>query len=80
YVIVTTGLEPAQETLCHAAKLAETFGLQVVKRGDLSLGELRKRQNDQEVLVVSAQGARLEVPGKKPFFFHPNTSAFRIKR
>ena len=79
-MIVTTGLEPAQETLRHAAKLAETFGLQVVKRGDLSLGELRKRQNDQEVLVVSAQGARLEVPGKKPFFFHPNTSAFRIKR
>ncbi|MGG1661311.1 class I SAM-dependent methyltransferase [Brevibacillus sp. NRS-1366] len=79
-MIVTTGLEPALTTLRHATELAKQFGLQVVQRKDLSLSEIRKRQNDQEVLVVSAQGARLEVPGKKPFFFHPNTSAFRIKR
>ncbi|MFD2371400.1 class I SAM-dependent methyltransferase [Brevibacillus sp. GCM10020057] len=79
-MIITTGLEPCTETLCHAAELAKRFGLAVVPRGDLSLMELRRRHGDEEVLVVSARGARLEVPGKKPFFFHPNTSAFRIKR
>ncbi|MDF2683367.1 MAG: hypothetical protein K0R47_4557 [Brevibacillus sp.] len=79
-MIITTGLEPCLETLYHATELAKRFGLDVVKRGDLSLKEIRRRHGDEEVLVVSALGARLEVPGKKPFFFHPNTSAFRIKR
>lgn len=79
-MIVTTGLEPGRETLRHASELAERFGLPLTKRGDLSLQEMRRRHGDEEILVVSAQGARLEVPGKTPFFFHPNTSAFRIKR
>lgn len=79
-MIITTGLEPGRETLEHASALAERFGLRVVERGDLSLQELRSRHQEEEVLVVSALGARMEVPGKKPFFFHPNTAAFRIKR
>lgn len=79
-MIITTGLEPDQNTLNHADQLAERFGLRVQKRGDLSLQELRRRHGEDEILVVSARGARLEVPDKKPFFFHPNTAAFRIKR
>jgi len=79
-MIMTTGLEPCEETLCRARELAKRFGLAVVPRKDLSLKELRRRHGDEEVLVVSALGARLEAPGKKPFFFHPNTSTFRIKR
>lgn len=79
-MIVTTGLEPGWETRQHAVELAARFGLQVTERRDLSLNELRRRHGDDEVLIVSALGARLEKPGKKPFFFHPNTSAFRIKR
>ncbi|QRG65398.1 class I SAM-dependent methyltransferase [Brevibacillus choshinensis] len=79
-MLITTGLDPCMETLDHATNLAKRFGLKVTLRGDLSLNELRRRHGEEEVLVVSALGARLEVPGKKPFFFHPNTSAFRIKR
>lgn len=79
-MIITTGLEPDQNTLNHADQLAERFGLRVQKRGDLSLQGLRRRHGEDEILVVSARGARLEIPGKKPFFFHPNTAAFRIKR
>jgi len=79
-MMITTGLEPDPGTLEHAAQLAERFGLTVQKRGDLSLHELRRRHGEVEILVVSALGARLEMPGKKPFFFHPNTAAFRIKR
>ncbi|MED4750226.1 class I SAM-dependent methyltransferase [Brevibacillus choshinensis] len=79
-MIITTGLEPCMDTLYHATELAKRFGLDIVKRGDLSLKEMRSRHGDEEVLVVSALGARLDVPGKKPFFFHPNTAAFRIKR
>lgn len=79
-MIVTTGLEPSMETLQHARELADRFHVPLLGRGDVSLQAMRNRHGSDEIVVVSAQGARLEVPGKKPFFFHPNTSAFRIKR
>lgn len=79
-MIITTGLNPGRKTLEHALELAERFGIRVAERGDLSLEQLRRKHQEDDVLVVSALGARLEVPGKKPFFFHPNTAAFRIKR
>lgn len=79
-MIVTTGLEPTAETLRHAEELAQRFGLPVRRRGDASLQQMRRRYGVEEILVVSARGARVEAPGKKPFFFHPNTAAFRIKR
>jgi 16S rRNA (guanine1516-N2)-methyltransferase len=79
-VIVTTGIDPSEETRRHAKELAEQFSLPLVERREDSLNELRRRYGTSSVLVVTAKGARLETPDKKPFFFHPNTAAFRIKR
>ncbi|MGE5704125.1 MAG: class I SAM-dependent methyltransferase [Clostridia bacterium] len=79
-MIITTGLSPTEATLAHAVKLADTFALPLVNRGEKSLNQLRKYYDDDKILVVSAKGARLEIPGQSPFFFHPNTAAFRIKR
>ncbi|MDA5107274.1 class I SAM-dependent methyltransferase [Brevibacillus thermoruber] len=79
-MLITTGLEPSEETRRHAAELAAQFGLPVVERGGSSIEELRRRYGEAEVLIVTAKGARLEAEGKRPFFFHPNTAAFRIKR
>ena len=77
---VTTGYEPSAETLRHAEELARRLGLPVRQRGTSTLNQLRRRYGDEPILVVSSRGARLEAPGKKPLFFHPNTAAFRIKR
>lgn len=79
-MIVTTSLEPTPETLRHAEELARRFDLPLVARKDDSLAALRKRYEETEILIVSSNGARLEAVGKQPFFFHPNTAAFRIKR
>lgn len=79
-MIITTGLEPNKATQAHANELAKTFELPLVPRRDDSLEQLRKRYGDEAVLVVSAKGARLEIPGQPAFFFHPNNAAFRIKR
>jgi len=79
-VIVTTGLEPNQETLRHARQLAERFGLPLVERGDASLVSLRQRHGCEHLLVVTAKGASIQSAQEKPLFFHPNTAALRIKR
>ncbi|USG68038.1 class I SAM-dependent methyltransferase [Brevibacillus ruminantium] len=79
-MIVTTSLEPSAETVQHAEELSESFRLPLIERRDYSLHELRKKYAQNEILIVSSAGARLEAEGKKPFFFHPNTAAFRIKR
>jgi 16S rRNA (guanine1516-N2)-methyltransferase len=79
-VIVTTGFHPSEQTRRHAEELAAQLSLPVVERREDSLNELRNKYGDEAVLVVSAKGARLEMPGRQPFFFHPNTAAFRIKR
>jgi 16S rRNA (guanine1516-N2)-methyltransferase len=79
-VIVTTGFDPSEETRRHAQELAAQFSLPLVERREDSLNDLRRRYGTSSVLVVTARGARLETPDKEPFFFHPNTAAFRIKR
>lgn len=79
-MIITTGLEPNQLTCEHAEQLAKQFGLPLIKRRDESLANLRHKYQVDAILVVSAKGARMEQEGKPPFFFHPNTAAFRIKR
>ncbi len=79
-MIVTTGIEPSEETRRHAEELAAQCSLTVVERREYSLNQLRRRYKSDAVLVVTAKGARLEIPGRQPFFFHPNTAAFRIKR
>ncbi|UFJ42234.1 class I SAM-dependent methyltransferase [Brevibacillus humidisoli] len=79
-MIVTTGLGPSSSTRIHAEQLAASFGLPLVERGERSLDELRSLHQTDRILVVTAKGARIESAGEKPFFFHPNTASFRIKR
>jgi 16S rRNA (guanine1516-N2)-methyltransferase len=79
-VIVTTGAEPSRETWAHAQRLAEQFALPLVERGTDSLAALRVKYGTDQLLVVTAKGARLETAQGKTFFFHPNTATFRIKR
>ncbi|WP_139488871.1 class I SAM-dependent methyltransferase [Brevibacillus dissolubilis] len=79
-MIVTTGYEPSSATQAHAEELARTLGLPLVPRKEENLTTLRQRHQTDGIIVVSAKGARLETTGAPPFFFHPNTAAFRIKR
>jgi len=79
-MIATTGLEPTKQTLEHAKHLACRLNIPLVQRRDLSLEKIRECYQADEILVVSAKGARVEARGRQPFFFHPNTAAFRIKR
>lgn len=79
-MIITTGIEPSEETRQHAVELAAQFTLPLVERREYSLAQMRRSYGEARILVVTAKGARLETPAEKPFFFHPNTATFRIKR
>jgi 16S rRNA (guanine1516-N2)-methyltransferase len=79
-VIATTGTDPSPHTREHAKALAARFSLPFVERRDASLAELRRQYGTDEILVVTAKGARLVTSTGQPFFFHPNNAAFRIKR
>jgi hypothetical protein len=56
------------------------LSLPLVERGGDSLAALRRKYGTDEILVVTAKGARIESSQGNPFFFHPNAAAFRIKR
>lgn len=79
-MIVTTGFHPSEQTRRHAEELAAQLSAPLVERRQDSLHKLRQKHREEAVLVVTAEGAKLEIPGRQPFFFHPNTAAFRIKR
>ncbi|GIO00606.1 hypothetical protein J5TS2_12740 [Brevibacillus halotolerans] len=79
-MIVTTGNEPKASVWAHAQELAAIFSAPLVSRGELSVEKLRDKYQTNDILIVTAKGARLERRGQQAFFFHPNTASFRIKR
>ncbi|WP_126426588.1 class I SAM-dependent methyltransferase [Brevibacillus marinus] len=79
-MIVTTSLRAGPSTRLHAVRLAERYSLRLVEREERSLAELLRLYRTDQILVVADNGARIEGKTGKPFFFHPNAAAFRIKR
>lgn len=79
-MIVTTSRRASPSTRMHAKRLAARHSLPLVERGERSLAQLRQACQTDPILVVTDQGARIETETGEPFFFHPNTAAFRIKR
>lgn len=78
--IVTTAYRPNQKTDELAARVAEDLHIPFVLRQKRSI---EKIQSDEQADVLVAAKERLEFYplGKtEPFFFHPNSAAFRTKR
>lgn len=78
--IVTTAYRPNQKTDELAAQVASDLGIHFVLRRKRSIERI---QSDEQADVLVAAKERLEFYplGKaEPFFFHPNSAAFRTKR
>ena len=78
--IVTTAGRPDEESLQLAKKASDTLQVEIIPRKKRSV---RKMSEQYESNVVVAGKNRYEYyayGAESPFFFHPNSAAFRLKR
>lgn len=78
--VITTAGRPDAVTLKLAAKAAGFLGYDIVERNKMSVARIQKEHNSA-VLVAGVNRYELfRIGMEKPFFFHPNSAAFRLKR
>lgn len=78
--IVTTAYRPTAATIAEAEKIAGQLGIIFIVRNKRSIDELHGTEQS-DLLVVSKERFEFYPVGKaEPFFFHPNSAAFRTKR
>lgn len=78
--VITTAGRPDAASLKLAAKAAGVLGYEIIERNKKSIARIQKEQNSA-VLVSGANRYELfRIGMEKPFFFHPNSAAFRLKR
>jgi len=79
-MIVTTCLRPNEEITKKAKQIASDLASMVIKRNEYSLDELYNMWKEP-ILVVGKQRIEWYEHGHSlPYFFHPNSSVFRIRR
>ncbi len=79
-MIITTAGRTSGEMVRYAKEISKEVQGRFVIRGDNSIKEIQRKEQ-QHVLVVGKKRMELyPVEGDHPFFFHPNSSMFRMKR
>ena len=78
--VITTNGRPNEQSFMNASLAVDALGYEFVARAKRSITRMQEEYNSA-VLVASANRFELYRIGMdKPFFFHPNTAAFRLKR
>jgi len=78
--IVTTAYRPTVAIIAEAGRIADELDIQLIVRNKRSI---EKMHADEQLDILVASKERLEfypVGKAEPFFFHPNSAAFRTKR
>ena len=79
-VIITTGGRPDGRSNQLAMEVAEVLGYPIVERKKRSVARLQQ-EYDADVIIAGKDRFDLYRWGMaEPFFFHPNSAAFRLKR
>lgn len=87
-MLITTSYEPLSWQLELASTLMEQVQsleemetpARIVRRGKLSLPQLRDRYGDSQILLVSRERIEYYHEQQPALFFHPSTAAIRVKR
>lgn len=78
--IVTTAYRPTEATIKRAGEISGDLAIPFVERNKRSVEKLHE-ELAADVLVAAKERLEFYPLGKtEPFFFHPNSSAFRTKR
>lgn len=79
-MFVTTSGRTNEEMVASAKKIAEELNISYVNREKRAVEALQQARKD-DCIVVGKERLELHMAGvKEPYFFHPNSSMFRIKR
>ncbi|OUM96702.1 MAG: SAM-dependent methyltransferase [Thermobacillus sp. ZCTH02-B1] len=80
-MIVTTGMKPTEEETALAKALAAELGGRFVPRNRQTLSAIRRRHQDDRVLVTGPDGLRLHADdGGLPLRYHPGMGLVRARR
>jgi 16S rRNA G966 N2-methylase RsmD len=79
-MLITTAGRTNKEMITYAKEIAEELQCDYYVRKDLSITVIQQQTNE-DVLVVGKNRLEIHtVHGVEPFFFHPNSAMFRVKR
>lgn len=78
--VVTTGGRPDESSVQLANDAAHELGYEFVERNKRSVVRLQKEYNANCLVAGKNRYELYRIGMDKPFFFHPNSAAFRLKR
>ncbi|CAM3049974.1 class I SAM-dependent methyltransferase [Filibacter tadaridae] len=78
--IVTTSGRPDEQSVQLAANAAEVLGFPVVERKKRSIVQLQADYKSDVIIAGKNRFDLYRIGMDAPFFFHPNSAAFRLKR
>ena len=79
-LIVTTAGRTNEEMIEKAMQTAKELGLRYIERGKRTVKGMKERYAE-DILVVGKERLELfSTDSNEPFFFHPNSASFRLKR
>lgn len=79
-MFVTTAGRTNEEMMVKAKQIAEELSISYVTRKKRSITVLQQLLNDDCIVLGKERLELFPFGEKEPFFFHPNSSMFRIKR
>ncbi|MFS0576349.1 class I SAM-dependent methyltransferase [Sporosarcina sp. 179-K 3D1 HS] len=78
--IITTGGRPDAISLELAMEASRSLGYPFVERRKASIANLQRRHQAHVIVAGKGRFELFRIGMDKPFFFHPNTAVFRLKR
>ncbi|WP_204553231.1 class I SAM-dependent methyltransferase [Bacillus ectoiniformans] len=79
-MIITTSARTNETVITKAITASSELGLPYVKRNKRSIVALQEQYNS-DCIVVAKERMEVHLSGiEEPFFFHPNSASFRLKR
>ncbi len=78
--IITTSGRPSIETIKLAEEAADILNYEYVKRNKRSISQLQQEYGKHVMVVGDNRFSLYRLNQMEPFFFHPNSAAFRVKR
>ncbi|MEK3934538.1 class I SAM-dependent methyltransferase [Sporosarcina sp. FSL W7-1349] len=78
--IITTGGRPDEVSLELALAASQALGYPFVERRKASVAGLQQRYGSHVLVAGKGRFELFRIGMDKPFFFHPNTAVFRLKR